>query len=200
MFKFVRGEIGEKFIPEVRCVQAVELTHALIHGRGGVSIPKIEKVHDGTTHGMGYTWNYWECNAVDPWAVLKMVPEKHLHTILGDGAHVCRMTIEPVVYTYDNKRRHMRAKCKRHDPFPVNVPVWVWGFHVLMSNGKVWRFHPDYSARKASLIEVRQGQYFPGPPEAGVNQSDGPGTYKLYKNENYCEGVGNAAFASSAML
>ena len=50
------------------------------------------------------------------------------------------------------------------------------------------------------MIEVLQGQYFPGPSEAGVNQSDGPGTYKLYKHGNYCEDVGNAASASSALL
>ena len=33
-----------------------------------------------------------------------------------------------------------------------------------------------------------------------MNQSDGPGTYKLYKTGNYCDGVGNAASASSAVL
>ena len=53
--KFVRDEIGEKFIPGAPCVEAVELTHALIRGRGGVSIPKRWKVHDGADNGMGYT-------------------------------------------------------------------------------------------------------------------------------------------------
>ena len=199
MLKFVRDDIREKFIPRVPCVEAVELTHALIRGRGGVSIPKIGKVHDGGDNGMGYTWSYWEYNVVVPWAILKMLPEKHLRSILGDGAHLCRMTIEPVLNTYDIKRRNMRVKCDRHDPFPANVPVWVWGFHVLMSNGRVWRFHPDYSARKASVLEVMQGQYFPRAPAAGLNKSDGPGTYKHYKNGNYRNRVGNAAFASSAV-
>ena len=95
------------------------------------------------------------------------------------------MTLEPVPGTYDAKRRDMKLKCKGRTPYGPNVQVPVWGRHVLMSDGAVYRFHTDYNTKTVSMARVEPGQQHPPPPQKGMNESDGLGSYKMYKIGNY---------------
>ena len=149
------------------------MTHSL--RGGGVSIPVMTKNRDGTDEGMDWGWNHWRCNVLDWKAMLKNLPVARLATMLG-AAYVCRMTLEPVYGAYDMKRRDMMKRCKNRKTYPDTVPVWQWDYHILLSNGEVWRFHPDFSKRTASVAQVFAGRPFRPPPAAGLNEGDGPGT------------------------
>ena len=76
-------------------------------------------------------------------------------------------------------------KCSRWEPFPADVPVYQWDWHILLSDGSVWRFHTDWSKKTASVVEVKSGDELPLVPVNGINKSDGPGSYKGYKVGNY---------------
>ena len=116
---------------------------------------------------------------------LSNLQPEQLDYLLASGHHVCRVTLEPVPGTYDAKQRGMKLKCKGHTPYGPNVPVPVWEWHVLMSDGAVYRFHTDYNAKTVSMARVEPRQQHPPPPQKGMNESDGLGLYKLYKICNY---------------
>ena len=91
----------------------------------------------------------------------------------------------PVIGTYDNKWRHAHKTCAKWTTIPEDVPCWVWDYYVLFHDGAVWRFHPDWKKKKVSACQVQEEQRFPPPPANGINNSDGRGTYRLFKFGNY---------------
>ena len=72
--------------------------------------------------------------------------------MLGDN-HVCRMTLEWLAGSYDRKRRDMAIRCERWTPLPTNVPTFRWDWHILLSDGSVWRFHTDWKFEDGERTE-----------------------------------------------
>ena len=182
--KYLRDHVGEKDVRGQPGIRAVEVTTA--HQGGGLSIPTMTKpMKTGSDEGMDYTFHLeLPPRTVDPWAMIANLPPKQRDDMLRDN-HVCRMTLEWVPGSYDRKRRDMAVRCKKREPFPVDVPVYVWDWHVLLSDGSVWRFHTDWSKKSASISEVKPGDQLPPTPTEGINESDGPGSYSRYKTGNY---------------
>ena len=93
---------------------------------------------------MDWGWDYTVVTPVDRHAFLINLPSAKLDWMLEGGRHVCRITFEPVIGTYGMKRRrHKKVKCRSHTRYGPEVPVWQWDWHVLLSNGKVYRVHTD---------------------------------------------------------
>jgi hypothetical protein len=181
--KYVRDHVGEKNVPGVPTLRAVEVTHA--HLGGGLSIPTMTKpLKTGSDEGMDYWFDLGKVRTVDVKAMVANLPREKRDEMLGNN-HVCRMTLEYVPESYDRKRRDMAIRCKRWKPFPIDVPVYVWDWHILLSDGSVWRFHTDWSKKKASVVKVQIGDVLPPVPDEGINESDGPGSYNRYKYGNY---------------
>ena len=146
-----------------------ERTHAYALGGFGPCIPEIVEVTEDGDEGMDWEWNNTEVTDVDWHPMLTNLPPEKLDYMLASGHHVCRMTLEPVPGTYDRKRRAME-KYKRHKLYGPDVPVMMWEWHVLLSNGEVYRFHTDYSKNEATMARVEPGQVHPPPPESWLEQ------------------------------
>ena len=136
-------------------------------------MPRMCKTLDGTDEGMDWSWDHSQFIMVDWKAILKNIPD-HMRGDMIRGNHVCRMTLEPVHGMYDNQRRNMRMKCKHCSPYPDDVPVPVWGWHLLVSDGEVYRLHTDWRGRKPKIVKVVPNRVYPPEPKPGKNQSDGP--------------------------
>jgi hypothetical protein len=182
--KYIRDHVGEKEDPGWPGIRALEVTTA--HLGGGLTIPVMTKPKNtGSDEGMDYSFHYNQAyRTVDCKAMIANLPTAKRDKMLG-AHHVCRMTLEWVPNTYDRKRRDMAQKCRRWTAFPENAPVPVWDWHLLLSDGSVWRFHTDWSVKKASITVVKPGDQLPRAPVQGINQSDGPGSYNRYKYGNY---------------
>ena len=183
--KWLREYVGEMHVPGLPSCAAIELTNINTAQIAGPWIPRIVKVKGQGVQGMDWTWDRQVAIAVMWRSFVANLPQVQLDILLASGRHVCRVTLEPVDRTYDRKRRDMMVKCTGRTPYGSDVPVPVWDYHVLMSDGEVYRFHTDYNKKKASMARVEPGQLHPPPPTKGLNESDGPGSYKLYKICNY---------------
>ena len=196
--KFMRDHVCEKNVRGVPSVRALELTHA--HLGGGLSIPKMSKPKNtGTDEGMDYAFDIQEVRAVDWKAMIANLPHANMEEMLGLN-HVCRMTLEWVPNAYDCKRRHMATRCKRWTAFSKDVPVYQWDYHLLLSDGSVWRFHTDWKVKKASIKLVKPGDKLPPPPEKGINESDGPVSYRRYKIGNYQDAEASAVVVEAEIV
>ena len=147
---------------------------------------------------MDWGWDYSTFEPFDWRAAVYNLPEEKRDEMLG-SSHVCRCTLEPLAHSYDRKRRDHMQKCSRRQAYPEHVPVPMWDWHILLSNGQVWRFHTDYNARKASHKQVLPGDMMPPPPKAGKNKSDGPGSYNGFKIGNYAHDMHRQMPAESAV-
>ena len=182
--KYLRDHILEKNKPGHPGRRSIELTTA--HLGGGLTIPHLGKPGDkGLNGGMDYLFDHDKPPRNVDWkAMIANLPQPKRDAMLGKH-HVCRMTLEYVEASYDMKRRHMAAQCPWRIAFDAQAPVFVWDFHVLLSDGTVYRFHTDWSKKTASVTEVKPGDKLPPPPKNGINKSDGRGTYRKYKYGNY---------------
>ena len=85
------------------------MTHTLDDRHGGPCIPQMKKVRHNGDGSMGWGWDYDSSTVVDWKVFIANLPAKKLDQILGLGDHVCRLTFEPVIGSYDSKRRIMKA-------------------------------------------------------------------------------------------
>ena len=135
--EYLRDYVGEKGGLGKPSMRAIELTTA--HLGGGLSIPTMTiPLKTGGYEDMDYTVHHeLPSRIVDCKAVIANLPKKTRNKLLGAN-HVCRMTLEWVPNSYDRKRRDMAQKCSRWSEFPTNVPVYVWDYHLLLSDGSVF--------------------------------------------------------------
>ena len=138
--KWFRDFKGEN--PRGYPVGPVELTGSFVW-----QIGVIVKKHDGADQGMDYTWTP---GATTPWSWMQMLmqlPQNRFDEIVGPH-HICRITLEHVPGSTDQKRCNAAIKCLSQESIPKEADAFVWDFHVLTSNGEVHRFHPDYTKKK----------------------------------------------------
>ena len=177
--KFFRDTVGETS-PGFES-GPVELTGSFVH-----QIGVLVKQHDGTDQSMDYWWT--PGGATTPWSWMQMLmqlPQNRFDEIVGPH-HICRITLEHVPGSTDQKRCNAAIKCHAQEPIPKEADAFVWDFHVLTSNGEVHRFHPDYTKKKAGAVKVLGlAPSLPQGPAAGRGLSDGPGTFRRISDGNY---------------
>ena len=106
------------------------------------------------------------------------------------------ITCEPWVGSYDNARHHA-FRMGQGPALTGRAPIW--DFVVTQRNGTQVRFHPQQTTSKVKVAYVRDGGVAPpAPPRAGSGESDGPGTYKYYKEASYPCDSGAASSANDA--
>ena len=174
-----RGENGAG----VPLLRAMDVTQA--HLGRGLSIPVMHRTPNAKgDEGMYYWFDTQVFRHVDWKAMLANLPISTINEMLGQN-HVCRIGLEWVPGAYDRKRRNAAMKCKGWTLFATDVPVPVWDWHLLLSDGSVWRFHTDWKRHLCEIKLVKPDDKLPPVPRNGINQSDGHGSYNTYKYGNY---------------
>ena len=99
---------------------------------------------------------------------------------------VVRCCVAPRPNSYDHKRHHALKEAGK----PVlDRKLPVWDFVILRADGTATRLHPDWAK---TYIETFAPQGYEDPvmePAKGLGKSDGPGTYRWYK-----EVIGNMKY------
>ena len=81
--------------------------------------------------------------------------------------------------SYDHARHHMLKTAKK----PYDKPqLRSWDFVLIRDDGTGVRMHPAWSSTKIATFDVEGYDEEVAPPEHGLGKSDGPGTYRHYKN------------------
>ena len=164
---YLRDHVGEKEVRGEPSRRAIELTTA--HLGGGLTIPTMTTGFHKNPEAIDYTFHHeLPPHIVDCKAVIANLPRKERDKMLGAN-HVCRMTLEWVPKSFDRKRRDMAQNSSRWLAFPTNVPIYVWEYHILLSDGSVWRFHTESRTKAVSITKVEpcdslllhpQGSYY----------------------------------------
>jgi hypothetical protein len=138
---------------------------------------------------------------LQPWswrAMLASFKERDREQILGFGGEaLVSISCEPMLSSYDHKRHHAAAVAGR--PFDDGVKAPIWDFVVRRDDGVAVRFHPQLTSKKVEIASIAHAplQEF---PKAGPGKSDGPGTYRAYREGAYERVASAAAEAAPARL
>ena len=113
--------------------------------------------------------------------MLASLADDVLRQVVGGG--VVTIPCEPWPDSYDHKRHHAH---KEGQGPALDGQAPIWDFVVTQRNGTRVRFHPQQTTSKVKVVYVRDGGVAPPePPAAGLGESEGPGTYKHYKEASY---------------
>ena len=135
--------------------------------------------------GMSYSFVRGE---QQPWSWRQMLasfPEATRRKILGFGSNdgLVSISCEPLPGSYDHKRHH--AARAAGEPFPEGgAQAPIWDFVVRRADGMAVRFHPQLTNKKVEIASIKR-QPLSEPPAAGKGMSDGPGTYRRFKDAAY---------------
>ena len=94
----------------------------------------------------------------------------------GRARGIMEVRIENDPDSYDH-HRHSRARLGNE----ANK-MCVWNFVVFRDDGTCCRLHPDHNTNKCRFDEDRGVKVRTEPPVNGLGRSDGPGTYRKYKD------------------
>ena len=152
----------------------------------GVDITDKDTLEIGVLlRGKGPAYTFVEGRS-QQWAwrdMLAAFSDSILREVVGCG--VVQITCQPLQRSYDHKRHHA-AEMKQGPALEGKAPIW--DFVVTQKDGTQVRLHTsqtDKSIEVASMSAAPPSQ----PPQAGLGKSDGPGTYKSFKQASYA-GVG----------
>ena len=119
------------------------------------------------------------------WSWLEMVAQLNDESISvvvrGEDGRSCGLvacSFSPRPNSYDHKRHHL-LKTKGETSAP-KLPIWDFVLH--RDDGTAIRLHPQWSNTKVETFNVEGHVDEMQPPAAGLGRSDGPGTYKRFKD------------------
>ena len=108
-------------------------------------------------------------------------PDSILREVVGCG--VVQITCQPFWGSYDHKRHDAGGK-KQGPALEGQAPIW--DFVVTQKNGTQTRVHPSQKKKKGGVEWASMGDAPPSqPPRAGLGKSDGPGTFRSFKDSSY---------------
>ena len=87
------------------------------------------------------------------------------------GLIACSFAVRPC--SYDHKRCFSMQGPKTHKA--------VWDFVLHRADGSGIRLHPNWSSTKVETFDIRGHEQQVEPPAKGKGKSDGPGTFRKYK-------------------
>jgi hypothetical protein len=110
--------------------------------------------------------------------MIKAFPVETQRTIIGGG--LCSIRIAPLQGSYD----HMRAKAalEHHWEVHPDARMPIWNFIARRIDNTEVRWRCDRDKKVVNLSEVAARDWATTPPANGCGRSDGPGTFKRYKN------------------
>ena len=117
-------------------------------------------------------WSWWE--------LVTMLDRESMEFVVGPdrsgGLVTCRF--EPRPGSYDHKRHHEKRFAGRPE---THTQLRVWDFVLIRKDGSGVRLHPQWSTTKVESHAVEGHDEEVQIPWAGLGGSDGPGTYKRFK-------------------
>ena len=120
-----------------------------------------------------WQWSWWE--------MVAMLDNGSREYVVGPdrsgGLVGCRF--EPRPNSYDHKRHH--AKTSAGGP-QTATKLPIWDFVLIRKDGSGVRLHPAWSTTKVESFAVEGHEEEVPIPWAGLGKSDGPGTYRAYKD------------------
>ena len=126
--------------------------------------------------GVTFEWNAVERTT---WSWMEMVAaldEASMEVVVkgadGRSGGLTGCSIESRRNSYDHKRA---VQTKEHLP--------IWDFVLHRNDGTAIRVHPQWSTTKIETFGAIGHEHPVDPPRKGVGKSDGPGTFRRYKNE-----------------
>ena len=134
--------------------------------------------------GQGMDWDFNPAVLVK-WSWHEMVAQLDAESmrvvVEGDagrsgGLIRCELLPRPG-FRYDHKRHHQLKDAGRAER---NTQLRVWDFVLTRDDGSGLRLHPQWSSTKVETYAVEGGEGLQV-PRAGLGESDGPGTYRRYK-------------------
>jgi hypothetical protein len=146
--------------------------------------------------GMDYFFAHGESQ---PWSWRQMIAslsQKETQELFGtDGQELTRIACAPPRGSHDHKRHHAANSAGK--PIPKGAPTPIWDFVVERSDGAVFRLHPNQT-RKQIHMTCHVSSYPTKPPRTGPGGSEGPGTYKYYKQASYPAGPSAVAVSAAS--
>ena len=134
--------------------------------------------------GRGMDWDFNRAVLVK-WSWHEMVAQLDAESmrvvVEGDagrsgGLIRCELLPRPG-FKYDHKLHHQLKDAGRAER---NTQLRVWDFVLTRDDGSGLRLHPQWKSTKVDTYAVEGGEGLQ-PPRAGLGESDGPGTYRRYK-------------------
>ena len=130
--------------------------------------------------GMSYTFDESEMGEWSWWEMVAMLNSESMEFVVASdrsgGLVGCRL--EPRPGSYDHKRHHEKNLAGRPE---TDTQLRVWDFVLIRKDGSGVRLHPQWSTPKVESYAVEGHDEEVQTPWAGLGGSDGPGTYKSYK-------------------
>lgn len=120
------------------------------------------------------TWHWFELVAQLDDASMAYVVEGPDNS--SSGLTRCWLAMRPG--SYDHKRHHQLKHEKRPQR---NAQLRVWDFLLEREDGSSIRLHPQWSTTVVETYAGAGHETEVEPPVRGLGESDGPGTYKHYK-------------------
>jgi len=145
-----------------------------------VASARAEINHPG---GMDYTF---DDTRLVPWRWQEMVAQLEHESMvyvvngpdgLSSGLTSCVLSVRP--NSYDHKRHHANKQLKKVQP---DSPLQVVDFLVTRSDGSALRLHPEWSKSNVEAFDAEGHSTQVAALAKGPGQSDGPGTFKYYKD------------------
>ena len=129
-------------------------------------------------HPKGMDFSF-DVNAMIDWSSLEMfaqLDEGSMKDVVGVGLVRCEFAAR--ANSYDRKMHHANRRAGRAQ----GPQLRVWDFVLWRADGTGIRLHPQWSTTKIETNEVEPHAEQVQCPRRGPGTSDGPGTYKRYKN------------------
>ena len=100
----------------------------------------------------------------------------------GRSCGLVDCTFEPRPNSYDHKRQYSLKPTEKGDLARAGVKLPIWDFVIYRDDGSRIRLHPQWSTMKVETYTAAGHDEPVQPPAKGLGQSDGPGTFKYYKD------------------
>ena len=116
--------------------------------------------------------------------VAQLVDEDMRWVVEGDsgrGGGLVGAVIVPQKNSYDHARHHADRMAGRAWGQQPGEQLAQWDFVVIRADKTMVRMHPEWSKTRFAMKEVNGFEELPALPQRGAGGSDGPGTYKRYK-------------------
>ena len=129
-------------------------------------------------HPKGMDFSF-DVDAMIDWSWLEMVAqldEDSMFAVVGVGLIRCEFAARP--NSYDHKTHHANRMAGR----ATGPQSRVYDFVLWRADGTGIRLHPQYTTTKIEACDVEGHATQVQCPKKGPGTSDGPGTYKYYKN------------------
>ena len=135
--------------------------------------------------GKGMAWE-WDWHNMLTWSWLEMIAQldaQSMQTAVrgpqgrSGGLVSCQLVVRP--NSYDHKRHHQQQQGNSQWQSRQKLPIW--DFLLLRDDGSGLRMHPQWGSTVVECYEVEGHAEEVQPPQWGLGKSDGPGTYKRFK-------------------